>query len=180
MNLLVLIFYCTNVALFVWAVLFYFKKPHRPSLGYRVIQLYSLLIWGYQIWLIAYHDTQEWGKWLSLSVCLYSLILFCLAVRAGRIANLSLAYSKDQPQKLATEGPYKLVRHPFYSSYLVLYLGISIAYQDTPSYLLTLLGFAIYTHGARSEEEKIKNSPLGSDYQAYKSKVRGRFIPFLY
>ncbi|WNC73453.1 isoprenylcysteine carboxylmethyltransferase family protein [Thalassotalea psychrophila] len=81
----------------------------------------------------------------------------------------------DQPQELVTWGPYKNIRHPFYSAFILAFCASLCLF---PHYLL--LGCFVYsslvlTFTAKREETRL-TQVFGRQYQCYMS-TTGRFIP---
>ncbi|MGZ3768625.1 MAG: methyltransferase family protein [Bdellovibrio sp.] len=90
---------------------------------------------------------------------------------------LALWHQKnDAPVNIVTWGAYKRIRHPFYSSFILVQLASVIAYP----HIITLIGFvwcvAILNATAAKEERKLSQSDLGDEYKAYMPQA-GRFIP---
>lgn len=72
-------------------------------------------------------------------------------------------------------GPYRWIRHPQYSSYLFITLGL---FLTTGNWLVSALVFLYFSAvAARSwKEEKMLLERLGSKYALYRSRT-GRFLP---
>jgi protein-S-isoprenylcysteine O-methyltransferase Ste14 len=109
-------------------------------------------------------------------VQLAGLALFWAAIFASREARLRLAFDAENPDSLVTSGPYKYLRHPFYTSYLVFWAGWAIALWTPWTLLFLAVILAIYTHAARGEERKFSNSPLAGQYEEYRRRT-GFFWP---
>jgi len=112
----------------------------------------------------------------SAAVLAVALGLFAWAARTNRSRPLPLAFSGLVPPHLQTGGPYALVRHPFYVSYLVAFAGGWIAAGT--AWLLPAFGFGLWTYwaAARREEAGLRAGPLGEAYRAYAGRV-GMFLP---
>ncbi|WOH39055.1 isoprenylcysteine carboxylmethyltransferase family protein [Thalassotalea fonticola] len=81
----------------------------------------------------------------------------------------------DQPQELVTWGPYKSIRHPFYSAFLLAFCASVMLF---PHYLLfgcLAYGIIVLTVTAKREETRL-TQVFGGSYQCYMS-TTGRFIP---
>ena len=112
----------------------------------------------------------------AAGLLLFSLLLFIATCTAIKKKRLTPIYSTNLPQHLVTHGPYKYVRHPFYTAYLLNYAGIVLVAPSMLS-LLALVGvYAIYLHAALQEERKFGHSGLASAYACYMSST-GRFLP---
>lgn len=105
-----------------------------------------------------------------------ALWMFHRTANASREGGLHFAFDKENPVSLVTKGPYRFVRHPFYTSYLIFWTGLAIG-TWTPWAVPVLIAMAvIYTVAARDEERKFANSPMAADYAAYRSRT-GMFWP---
>lgn len=113
---------------------------------------------------------------IALLLCGLSLALFWWAIRTNLRRPLSFAFSDDLPEHLVCEGPYRRIRHPFYTAYLLSWLVTPVATAEP----LMLLPFAvmavIYTAAARVEERKFEATGLGQAYGRYRG-VAGMFWP---
>ncbi|HET8538999.1 MAG TPA: isoprenylcysteine carboxylmethyltransferase family protein [Anaeromyxobacter sp.] len=105
-----------------------------------------------------------------------ALALFLAAVRASRGRGLGLAFAGRLPAQLHTGGPYRLVRHPFYASYVLAFVAGGVA-AWTPWVLPALAAGALtYWRAAREEEAAFLASGLAASYRAYARRV-GMFVP---
>lgn len=73
-----------------------------------------------------------------------ALGLFLWAARVNRDRPLLLAFAAHVPDHLQTRGPYRLVRHPFYTSYLLAFAGGLVA--AWAAWLLPLLALGVFTY----------------------------------
>jgi protein-S-isoprenylcysteine O-methyltransferase Ste14 len=80
-------------------------------------------------------------------------------------------------RSLVTAGPYKLVRHPLYLSYLVLDGALAIGLANAAATGLWLVEFMLLADRARREDRLLAASDAG--YCQYSVDVPYRFIPFL-
>jgi protein-S-isoprenylcysteine O-methyltransferase Ste14 len=78
---------------------------------------------------------------------------------------------------LKTRGPYAIVRHPVYASYLLIQAGYVVQSQSLRNILI--VGFATVCNVGRAvaEERLLTGSPA---YLAYREQVRWRLIPYLW
>ena len=75
---------------------------------------------------------------------------------------------------LATSGPYRLMRHPMYLSYMLGDLGYNLQEWNPGTVLLTAAGWASLIYRIHAEERVLSRSPQWSRYE---STVRGRLVP---
>jgi protein-S-isoprenylcysteine O-methyltransferase Ste14 len=73
-------------------------------------------------------------------------------------------------------GPYGLVRHPFYCSYLLAWVAGVFASRQWWLAITPAIMLAIYWRAARWEENKFSNTPLAGQYAAYRAAV-GMLMP---
>ncbi len=84
----------------------------------------------------------------------------------------------EKTSRLVTVGLYRYIRHPLYSSLLVLACGIFFKDPSLPGLMLVLAATLCLTLTARVEEAEDVRF-FGPEYLAYRSHTR-MFIPFLF
>lgn len=105
---------------------------------------------------------------------MYAIGMFIWAWQTNRARPLNFVFSDQVPQHINQSGPYRLVRHPFYSAYCAAWLGTALA-SASNNWLLPATCFAlvlIYAWAARQEELAFYASPLGECYAIYITKTR--------
>ncbi|MEO8104861.1 MAG: isoprenylcysteine carboxylmethyltransferase family protein [Candidatus Saccharibacteria bacterium] len=107
----------------------------------------------------------EWSGGLGILIAAYSI----------RTSLTALPLPKEHG-KLATRGLYRYVRHPMYSSVLLLSLGSALLSGQAFKYLLVGALAGLFYYKSVYEERYLTAKYPG--YQAYAKKT-GRFIPFL-
>ena len=75
---------------------------------------------------------------------------------------------------LVTGGPYRLVRHPLYLSYVIAAIGFNLQISNLATLLLVLLGWAAMVYRIVSEERVLARDSSWPTYVAF---VRYRLIP---
>jgi protein-S-isoprenylcysteine O-methyltransferase Ste14 len=80
-------------------------------------------------------------------------------------------------RRLATTGPYRLVRHPIYLAYVLADVGYALIEWTLGSVLLMLVGWASLVYRIRAEERILSQDAAWTDYGA---SVRYRLIPGLW
>jgi protein-S-isoprenylcysteine O-methyltransferase Ste14 len=114
----------------------------------------------------------------ALATLAAAVALFAWAARVNRGRPLGLAFAATAPEHVQTCGPYAIVRHPFYASYLLAFVGGWIAAGTLWIAPAFLLGLATYWRAARGEERGFLASPLAGAYASYAGRV-GMFVPLL-
>lgn len=79
-------------------------------------------------------------------------------------------------RELTTEGPYRLVRHPIYTTQILVYLGTFLLHA-TPAFALMLGAWFVVLHARVRYEEEVLLAEY-PEYQRYQSRV-GPFWPRL-
>jgi protein-S-isoprenylcysteine O-methyltransferase Ste14 len=100
--------------------------------------------------------------------------LFSWSVLARGRYSVSWAMPVDQ--KLVTWGPYKYIRHPSYSGYFLMFIGLFMAWSNLLAVML-LLGIPGYVRISQKEERMLVLR-FGDAYVEYQKKT-GRFLPQL-
>ena len=107
-----------------------------------------------------------------------SIALVAATVASHRVPLALWHQPDDAPRTLVTHGPYKVVRHPFYVSFVLLLVGSALLSPDLVSLVSLVSGIsALWTTAAR-EEQRLLASEFGGEYAAYKART-GRFLPRL-
>ncbi len=107
-----------------------------------------------------------------------SLLLFWSAVQANRERPLTHCFSQNEPEHIIMTGPYRLIRHPFYVSYLIAWTAGIFAADSTVILFGASLMLFLYWRAAYLEEEAFLNSKLRDTFIAYKA-TTGFFLPKL-
>jgi protein-S-isoprenylcysteine O-methyltransferase Ste14 len=115
---------------------------------------------------------------VGLVIELLSLTLFWAAIVASRRARLLFAFDPGLPHGLLDTGPYRYVRHPFYTSYLLFWIGWAVAIWSVWTLPFVVLLIAFYVAAATGEERKFAATQLGPEYELYRQRA-GLFWPKL-
>jgi protein-S-isoprenylcysteine O-methyltransferase Ste14 len=160
------------LASFAWGMRNFFVQPAGSTPGMRFIGALGVLF-GVLHFVAIFLTNSITGERGSLAALLYlcSLGLFWWAIRTNSSARLSAAFSPDVPVHLVDSGPYRLIRHPFYCSYVVAWSAGTIA--TARWWLLPTVAMMAITYwkAANGEEEKFSRSPLAAEYQKYRERT---------
>jgi protein-S-isoprenylcysteine O-methyltransferase Ste14 len=100
-----------------------------------------------------------------------SLALFLAAIRATRGARLRVAFDRGQSIALIDTGPYRYVRHPFYLSYTLFWIGCAAATISPISVLFAAVLVGLYATAAYVEEKRFLASSLSEQYADYRRRT---------
>lgn len=168
------------IASFVWAMSGrFFRKVERFGAGFRLIQACGAVAFAMNLGVLVAHRSIAWRSGLA-ALALYSIALveFWWAMVTHGRRPPTHAFSSDEPVHLVRDGPYRAIRHPFYSSYLITWSAALIATQDLVLLVPLCLMGAIYWRAACLEERKFEASPLSAQYRAYRART-GMFLPWI-
>jgi protein-S-isoprenylcysteine O-methyltransferase Ste14 len=84
----------------------------------------------------------------------------------------------EVPPALCEAGPYRYVRHPFYLSYMLAFVGVAVAFPSLIVSGVCLLNIGLFAYMALDDERVLLRSPLAANYESYKMRV-GMFLPRL-
>ncbi len=107
----------------------------------------------------------------------YVLILIAVVLhRKAHQAFNQAHYKSAEINNLVTHGIYSKVRHPIYLSFIVMDVGIALAFGILPLLLLVII--FCYSHVATAlREEKFLMERFSPEYTKYMQKVPYRIIP---
>ena len=134
-------------------------------------------------WLVAFAGTfgglllrpggahPPWGVQAGFGLQLAGLVIAITSLAAlGRSFGFVAA-----DRGLRTGGPYAVVRHPVYASYLLIQSGYVLQSQSLRNILVVAFVTACNIGRALAEEQLLASCPA---YQAYRERVRWRLIPY--
>jgi protein-S-isoprenylcysteine O-methyltransferase Ste14 len=104
-------------------------------------------------------------------------ILVALAAGLSLVSLLTLGRRfgvRPASRGLTTIGPYRIVRHPIYLSYLVADVGFNLQLWNWGTLLLVALGWGSLLVRIRAEERLLAQDP---GWATYTATVRSRLIP---
>jgi len=93
--------------------------------------------------------------------------------------NWSISLEIREKHELISSGPYALVRHPMYTSFLLMALGQAFLIANWVVGLAGLVGFAILFFLRVNKEERMMLEIFGTRYRDYMERTK-RLIPYLY
>jgi len=118
-------------------------------------------------------------KWLVIVatvVFLFAYLLFAEVLREN--TYLSRTIEVQENQKVIDSGLYGIVRHPMYTSTILLFLSMPIVLGSLFSFLIFLIYPVITVQRIKNEEEVLEKRLEG--YSEYKKRIKYRLIPFIW
>lgn len=114
----------------------------------------------------------------GLALFAVSAGLFAWALTASRHQTFNSVFATTEARPVVRSGPFRYIRHPFYTSYIVYWLGVAIAAWHPLSPLALAVLVPAYIIAARGEERNFDTSPHAQDYAEYRRSA-GLFWPRL-
>ncbi|KAG2113024.1 uncharacterized protein F5147DRAFT_631760 [Suillus discolor] len=133
----------------------------------------------------------------SLSVTVGGIFRRYCMLTLGKFWSFPLSVRKEH--RIVTSGPYSIVRHPSYTSYLPQYVGIVITHGSEWSWMrqsgilqlpymkvsvaiifLLLTAGVLFGINRSSVEDKMLQRALGEDWENWAKKVKYKLIPGIY
>jgi len=117
------------------------------------------------------------SSWLGMSVLLVGVLFGVWTISYNRLGNFNIRPELKEGCTLITTGPYRFVRHPMYTSVLLISLGLAIGtpiYAQWSSLLLLVLVLAL-----KAVREEYLWCEENAAYRDYMKKSK-RFVPFIY
>jgi protein-S-isoprenylcysteine O-methyltransferase Ste14 len=164
-------------SLFAWGVRGHFVGDKTPG-GMQVVVALSFV--GSAGFLFDLWETRipDWRAAAGFCLHLSAIVLFGWAVLATRHKRPALAFAGERPNHIFRSGPYAYIRHPFYTSYLLYWLGCVVATSSIILVFIFLALAVIYTIAALGEERDFSHSSIRDEYEAFR-KSTGLFWPKL-
>lgn len=120
-----------------------------------------------------------WGSFsdtmpIFLSCASVGLISYTLGTHKIPIALWH--QENDAPKSIVTYGAYKLIRHPFYASFILAFASAFIYAPQALTMICLIYGLVALNVTADREEKRLCQSDYGEEYKQYMDRT-GRFLP---
>jgi protein-S-isoprenylcysteine O-methyltransferase Ste14 len=183
-----------GAAYFAYVTLEAYFRTHRPIgvlffaeqmvvvVAYLVRRPASAVTRRFADWLLAFGGTfvpvllrpdgahTQWGlqwglvmQFCGVVLCLWSFFFL------GRSFGFAAA-----DRGLVQRGPYRIVRHPIYASYVLLQTGYLVQSLSVRNFVVVVLALGCNLGRIRAEERVLKSNP---SHAAYCKRVRWRLLP---
>jgi protein-S-isoprenylcysteine O-methyltransferase Ste14 len=122
------------------------------------------------------------ARWWAVAL---GAIIFASALWVFRRAhkelgrNWSITLEIRERHALVCAGPYAVIRHPMYTSFMLMGLGQAFLLSNWVAGLAGLIGFAVLFFLRVDKEERMMLENFGPQYRAYMKRTK-RIIPYLY
>ena len=117
--------------------------------------------------------------WLVCMAAVLQLAAYGLYAEVMREnAWLSRTVEVQEDQKVIDTGLYGIIRHPMYTSTVLLFLSMPLVLGSWVSFAIMLLYPVVIVFRIRNEEQVLEAGLAG--YREYKQRVRYRLLPFIW
>lgn len=153
-----------------------FKDMEKKEKEHRLNFLFFLIIYEIATFFI-YLFAQfliEWAQislhpilqWFGVVLGIYSIVYFIrIHVELGK--NWSHTLQIREKHQLIRTGPYKKIRHPMYTAFLLLHVSVFFLTANWFIGLTWLLGVSFVVISRINDEEKMLMEYFGKDYEEY-------------
>lgn len=162
------------------------KKPvlerksvrERWLLGVLGVTNLPMLAWFFGPWLdFAHVGLPEWARWGGAAIVVAGVWYFW-RTHVALAQNWTPLLEVREGNTLVTTGPYRLVRHPMYSSSFVIDAGFALLSANWLVATTLLAGMAVLYAVRVNDEETLMLDAFGDEYRAYMDRT-GRLAPRL-
>lgn len=161
-----------------------YKEKNLNLLKAMRIGLFLIFLPAFIAWLIqpewvafAALPFPDWLRWAGVTLGFANLpLLWWIEATLGKNFNTTLHIRAGHT--LVTHGPYRWVRHPMYTSLLILVIAITLISANALIGLPMVLGLSAILINRVDREEAVMIEQFGDAYCAYMKRT-GRFLPRL-
>lgn len=114
----------------------------------------------------------------GLFLFLSGSIIFIWAMTCNPFFSTMVRIQSERGHKVASGGPYRIVRHPGYAGYILFNTGIPVLLGSIPAFLASLFLTVLVVIRTYLEDKTLQKELKG--YKAYAKKVSFRLIPGLW
>lgn len=176
-QLLIAISYTAIVASLIWARFRFFKITSNksklvsyfndPAVLIQIVFTYGLLLSA---------PSPSFEATISAFFCYCAaLILFWWAIRTAGALDFA---SSEGSGAVITSGAFALVRHPFYLSYIIVWLTNAVLFNSLYLWISCVVLIGVYIYSALEEEKGFAASAYSAEYLEYMDRV-GMLVPRL-
>ncbi len=119
-----------------------------------------------------------WAQVLGAALIALSMIVVWQTFRFNTFAAPQERVQIHREQRVITDGPYRIVRHPMYAGALLMFVGTPLLLGSWWGLLFVPLGVVGIGIRAVGEERLLRRELLGYDH--YARRVRFRMVPGLW
>lgn len=174
-TILALAIYAALILSLIWARFWFFNIQSIRVTIWVVLYdpMVAIQVFGslYGFWMVENLGTLKLASYIIALLIAFSLFWWSILTAK----KLDFAFS-NKVGELITSGPYSIVRHPFYVSYIIIWSSSTLIFNSVFLWITLLYLVTFYFVSARKEEKVILSSDYSSEYLKYRQRV-GMFLP---
>jgi len=187
------VFWIVIFGLFIAFIPFHRKSQRRPASIYfafvvaQALEMFGIplslyfVAWAFGVslpeGLLWGHTLQQhigyWGMYLGTSI---SFVGALLVIYGWRAIYKNYWSKQEGSGKLVTDGLYAYMRHPQYTGFILITLGLLIHWATIPLLVMWPILVLQYYRLAKEEEKDLERE-FGDEFRAYRERV-SMFVPF--
>ena len=129
------------------------------------------LSWGISLLYPVSSGSGLLGKGIGWFVVLSGISLLAIAAGLFRARGTTVNPTRE-PDKLVTDGIYRLTRNPMYLGMLMILLGFPFVVESLVGLLFPVVFFVFMDRAVIPKEERVVEGVFGEAYRRYKSQTR--------
>src|SRR5256884_4973860 len=166
MNKGTLFLYLINFAV-IGALPFFFFREGRFNLMWCLTSAPYVLSAALLVWAYISGYQSPWNDISAVAAVPFSvgsIALIFLTVGTHRVPLALWHQKNDAPHQIVTHGPYRRIRHPFYSAFLLALFGAFLFSPQAGTLILFLYALVMLNFTAGTEKKPIISSPLWTQH----------------
>ena len=179
------------IPMFIVGIIFMFKDPDllkrrlnadEKESEQKLVLLVSGLMFISSFIIAGLNFRFNWSNLPQVIVIIASILFLLAYAMYGEVLRenkyLARTVKVEENQEVVDTGLYGIVRHPMYTSTILLFLTIPLILGSIYSFIICLIYPIILSFRIRNEEEVLEKELNG--YGQYKQKVKYRILPFVW
>ncbi|MFX0007087.1 MAG: methyltransferase family protein [Candidatus Hermodarchaeota archaeon] len=183
-TILLVFTFCLNLVVY-WVLFLRNKKKGKKIFYYKIfpvvwtLSLVPIPIINASFLRVFFPNNYSYFEDLWIFFILFGIALIIVGIsfikRANRVYKVKSL--DENSSNLITKGIFKLIRHPIYSSWGIIFLGLAIISDSLTSLIISPLILIVLEINAILEEKLILIPKYGKIYENYKKNTPNRIIP---
>jgi len=145
------------------------------ALGYTALTFISPAVAGLDVGRWRAYEVPAWLVTPALIVTILAYAFVHWAMVVNKHAETGVRIQTDRDHHVVASGPYRIVRHPFYISLIVVQLVYPLAVGSYVAYAPGLMMAALFVWRTAREDATLRRELAG--YEAFTGRTRSRLVP---
>jgi protein-S-isoprenylcysteine O-methyltransferase Ste14 len=137
-----------------------------------------LVLMGFDARRFHWSEMSSWLQGIGGALMAASIYFVCLVFRENSFASPVVKIQSERGHKVIDTGPYAWVRHPMYSSAILYLVGMALLLGSW--WGLAFVPVIVAGLGYRAVREEGVLAEQLAGYDAYRSRVRYRLVPYVW